>query len=371
MPLRSPLYPLHMATGPSLCLIDGWEIPFAWTSPQTEAQVARHACALWDRSPWGRLGATGKDALDLLNRLSTNRLDDLSPGQGRQTVLTTPKGRCIDWLWVFRLPDGLLLLTSPGAEEAVASWLDTYTILEEVSLTSLTGTTALIGVLGPQASDLLGALLPTMPHKMDKGTLWEGQWQGVPLTLLRTDALALPQWDVLVSAEQAPRLWNALRERGAEPIGFGAEEILRVAAGIPRRGRELTEAYNPLEAGVWESVSFSKGCYIGQEVLARLKTYGKIQKALARLALSAPVLPGTPLWAEGTKVGVVTSCVEDTDGPRALAYLTRPLLEVGRTVEAVPSPGRTVAGRVEWAPVLPPAYQVPTGAGLEQDDAAF
>ncbi|GBD10369.1 Aminomethyltransferase [bacterium HR23] len=366
MASRSPLYSLHASSGASFALADGWEVPSTWTSPLQEAHTARHACALWDRSPWGRFQATGKDALDLLNRLSTNRLDDLPPSRGRQTVLTTNKGRCLDWLWVFRLSSGLLLLTSPGAEEAVASWIDTYTILEDASLTSLTTTTALIGVVGPGAEGTLGEVVG-LPQGMGRGDAWEGHWEGTPLIALRTDALALPQWDLLAPAPHAPRLWSALRQRGALPLGESAVEVLRVAAGIPRRGKEITDAYNPLEAGLWESVSFNKGCYIGQEVLARLKTYGKIQKALARLAFPRPVPASTPLWAEGKRVGVVTSSAVDEDGPIALGYLDRPFLEADREVEAVLPAGAPVPGRVVWAPSLPPAYQAPPGAGEDED----
>ncbi|MFN3974919.1 MAG: YgfZ/GcvT domain-containing protein [Dehalococcoidia bacterium] len=363
LPSRSPLYPLHTATGASFALADGWEVPYAWTSPLQETTAARQGCALWDCSPWGRLQATGKDALDLLNRLTTNRLDDLHPGKGRQTVLTTPKGRCIDWLWVFRLPQGLLLLTSPGAEEAVASWIDTYTITEEVSLTSLTQPMALIGVLGPGAEGLLGNALGLPP-----GLGWGDTWEGAGLLLLRTDALALPQWDVLVPAQHAPGLWQALQSRGAVPMGEGAAELLRIAAGVPRRGKELTDAYNPLEAGLWGSVSFSKGCYVGQEVLARLKTYGKVQKALARLTFAQPVPEGVGLWAEGKRVGLVTSSAVDDQGPIALGYLARPYLEQGQAVEALLPEGTAVPGRVAWAPSLPPPYQALAPAQEEDED---
>lgn len=363
MPSRSPLYPLHAASGASFSLADGWEVPYAWTSPLQEATAARQGCALWDRSPWGRLQATGKDALDLLNRLTTNRLDDLHPGKGRQTVLTTSKGRCIDWLWVFRLSQELLLLTSPGAEETVASWIDTYTIMEEVSLASLAQQRALIGVLGPEAESLLGNALGLPP-----GLGWGDTWEWAGLLLLRTDALALPQWDVLVPAQHAPGLWQALQGQGAVPMGEGATGLLRIAAGIPRRGKELTDAYNPLEAGLWGSVSFSKGCYIGQEVLARLKTYGKIQKALARLAFAKPVPEGVGLHAEGKRVGSVTSSAVDMQGPVALGYLARPYLEQGQAVEAVLPEGTVVPGRVAWAPSLPPAYQAPALAEEEDED---
>lgn len=367
MPSRSPLHALHSAAGASFTLAHDWEIPYTWTSPLQEATAARQRCALWDRSPWGRLQATGKDALDLLNRLSTNRLDDLPLGQGRQTVLTTNKGRCIDWLWVFRLPQGILLLTSPSAQETVASWIDTYTILEEVALTSLTQDTAMLGVIGPGAEHLLEEALG-LPPRLARGEVWEGEWEGARVLALRTDALALPQWDVIGPAQHAPSLWKALRERGAVPLGEGAAEVLRIAAGIPRRGKELTDAYNPLEAGLWESVSFSKGCYVGQEVLARLKTYGKLQKALARLTFQQQVPEGATLWANGKRVGVVTSSAMDTSGPIALAYLARPYLEQGREVEAALPNGKAVSGRVAWAPSLPPAYQAPGEAFAEEGE---
>jgi len=358
VPGRSPLAPLHTASGASWTRVDGWEVPWAWTTPLQEAEGARQGVALWDRAPWGRLLATGRDALDLLHRLSTNRLDDLPIGKGRTTVLTTGKGRCVDWIWVFRLPRGVLLLTGPDADGEVASWVETYTILEDVALTSLMETTTLIGVVGPRGEDLLKGVVG-LPEGMGVGEAWEGSWGDSPLLALRTDALALPQWDLLMPAQEAPTLWDALRQRGAAPMGEGAVEVLRIAAGVPRRGKEITPAYNPLEAGLWESISFTKGCYIGQEVLARLKTYGRLQKALARLTLEEPAPEGSGLWAEGRRVGTVTSCAVDVRGPVALGYLARPFLEVGRQVEARGPEGRAIPAWVVWAPSLPPVYQPP------------
>ena len=153
----TPLHAAQAKAGAVFASFDGWYLPRAFGDWSREYAAAREGAAVVDRSNFGRLRITGADALDLLNRLSTNNLIDLGPGEGASTVLTTNKGRIIDLLLVVaRLGGELLVVTSPSAAEKVVEWIDLYTFGEDIAVQDVTEETALLSVVGPSAGDLLG-----------------------------------------------------------------------------------------------------------------------------------------------------------------------------------------------------------------------
>ena len=376
----SPLHSRHQAAGARFVTDDGWEVPAGFRGLEAEYNAATQGVALVDRSPMGRLQATGPDVLDLLNRLSTNRVDPLEPGTGAATVLTTSKGRIIDWLTVLHPGDRTILLTSPPCSEAVRAWIDRYTIIEDVAVEDVTPSTALIGVLGPAAAAVVEAVLGPSAAELPPLGCRTVPWHAGALLVARTDPLRVPGYDLMVDAGDAASLWDALAEAGAahgvQPIGLEAMEALRVENGLPRWGPEMGEAYNPLESGLTESVSWTKGCYIGQEVVARLWTYHKVQKYLVGLAFQADgeARPesGASLQVGDSRVGVLTS-VAFSPGARALlglGYLRAAHATVGQAVEVPLEDGRLMPGvvtRVADKPTAP----VPSLVLAEVDDDDF
>lgn len=338
---RSPLHEPQKALGASFAEVSGWEAAAAFDSLDRECEAARSRVALLDRSSLGRLLARGTDVLDLLDRLSTNRVVDLPAGRGASTVLATAKGRIVDWLTVLRPDDALLIVTSPERRTAVAQWIDLYTFDEDATLEDVTSETAMLGVVGPHAATVVERVLGVAVADLPPLGCLAATLGAHDVTVARTDPGGQAGYDLVVSAAVATILWDALLEAGAPhgiaPIGEDAFEALRVAAGTPRWGRELSEERNPLEAGLEGAISWDKGCYTGQEVVARLHTYHKVQRYLVGLALEGDgsAVPGTPLVADGKSVGVVSSVARglETGGPVALGYLRTPFVEVGRSVE--------------------------------------
>ncbi len=308
---RSPLHASHAAAGARFQTRHGWELPQAYAGAAAEHQAATQGAALHDSSYQGRLRAAGKDALDLLNRLSTNQVLRLTPGQGAPTILTTDRGRILDLVAVVNTGPDVLLLTSPGTQQAVIQWLDKYTIMEDLTVTDLTPATAMLCVVGPVgraaleklAGRELAGLAPFHTvmlrlHDHDVRVIHRplGQLPAYDLVLEHPDASGSPVWEGLLAA-------------GLTPLGLEAWDALRVQQGAPVHGQELGEEYNPLEAGLVGAISFTKGCYIGQEVIARLDTYQRVQKRLAMLRFSpqAPAVQGATLKHQGQPVGSVTS----------------------------------------------------------------
>lgn len=308
-------------------LRDG-RIPAAYSSVSEEYAAATQGVGVIDRSRIGRLKVSGDDALDLLNRLSTNKLDDLAIDAVMGAVLTTNKGRIIDLLFALRQVDYLLLLTAPETRRRVAEWIDFYTFVEDVTVEDATDDTTMFSLMGDGATDALPSLSDLPPYGSAALDV-----DRVAALALRTDFAGARAYDLIAPASDAQRLWDGLTDRGATPVGYAASELLRIERGIPLQGRELTEDYNPLEANLWDFISFNKGCYIGQEVVARLNAYDKVQRHLARLSWEdGDVHPaqGDALCADGRRIGALTSVAPPEAGRSVgLGYVRKAHAEPG------------------------------------------
>jgi folate-binding protein YgfZ len=312
----------------------------------TGLDAADASCAIADRSDLGRLIATGPDFLGLLHRLSTGDVKDLRPGQGRGTVITNAKGRIVERVFVHHLGgDGVLVVAGPEGAPRVEGHLKKFTFAENTGLSDVTAATFAFALLGPRWSDAaIAAGIPELaPYESAACTLAGARVHavrsngfdanGVMVIGPRGDASLVR--DVLVDA--------AARVGGVE-IGAEALEAWRIANGFPASGSELTEDHNPLEAGLRDAVSFTKGCYVGQEVVARLNTYGKVSRALVVLEFEPGVpvpAPGSAILNSGTTIGAVTSAVLPPGRASAVAigYVKTRELAAGVTELAVDNDG--------------------------------
>lgn len=337
---RSPLYDLALKQGARVTERHGWELPLTYDNIEAEYTAAMEGITLHDSSYVGRIKATGDDVLDLLNRISTNEVVNLQPGQGAPTVLTTDRGRIIDVITVLNLADQALLITSPQSKNAVIEWIDKYTIVEDVVCEDITFNTAMLSMIGTGAKEALGTCVGLELEFFEPYQSAIVNIEGADAYIIRRDLVDLPRFEVIVAKDDAPWVWNALTSAGAVPTGTEAFEVLRIEAGAPMYGSELGDAYNPLETGLWGSISFTKGCYIGQEVVARLDTYKKVQKHLVRLGFSpdAATEAGASLKREGLEVGHITSVTRvPTSGKLVgLGYVRKDSAEPGTTLDLAP-----------------------------------
>ncbi len=280
----------------------------ASSTPAEEYRALSSGAGLIDRSDVGRLIIKGEDALDLLDRLSTNELATLEVGSGAATVLTTNKGRIVDLLLVHRGEDGLTVFTSPGNQTRIAEWIDFYTFVEDVEVEDRTIETAMLSLSGPGSALLLDELTEGQVSMLAVLERLSTDIAGVKSEVYRNDFLGLTSYDIVVEAGDKDKLSALLIEKGAVAVGANSVEAVRVERGIPAFGSELTEDYNPHEANLVHHVSFSKGCYIGQEVITRLQTYKKVSKFLVGLRWEGEgPAEGAFLTHDGKRMGVVTS----------------------------------------------------------------
>jgi tRNA-modifying protein YgfZ len=318
-------------------------------SLEAEYRALTTACGLIDRSERGKLALTGSEAVEFLNGQVTNELADLHPGAGRYAAFLTHKGKMLGDLRILArgedpagAPTELLLDTERVALQALFDMIRRFKVGYQLELHKRTIERGLLSLIGPaaeriaEAADLPRAEHANAPVEVD----------GLVAVAARTDVGV----DLICDASDSDALIAALCGRGAAPISSQAAECLRIERGRPRYGVDLDDTTIPQEAGLNErAVSFTKGCYVGQETVARLRYRGKPNRHLRGLRLSEPVGPGTELHLGERVVGRLTSAViSPALGPIGLALLRREaeldttvaVGERGATAEVVELPFR-------------------------------
>ena len=297
-----------------------------------EYHAARAGVALHEQASF-RLDMRGTDHLDFLHRMTSNDFHNLQIGHGLEAVFIEHRARILDLATCYRGPDATALILSPDSRTAIPAWLDRFIFAEALEWADRTDETALFELVGPHAAPLVARTLNAdltelQDHQLLDPQVTDGLW------LARTAGPGLRAFGPPAAVEA---LWQRLAAAGARPIGAATGEILRVEQGRPRLGRELTQSYNPWEAGLDRAIRLDKGCYIGQEVIARLDTYDKVKQHLVGLRLSTAELPATeqPLRDGGREVGRITSAVHSPRfGPIALAYVRRRACAAGTVLDA-------------------------------------
>jgi folate-binding protein YgfZ len=306
-------------------------------------QAARQGVAVCDRSHWGRIKVSDDDRIRFLHNQSTNDFQILKAGQGCDTVFVTSTARTIDLATAYVMEDAVLLLVSPNRRQYLMDWLDRYIFFaDKVKLQDITSETATFSLIGPESD----ALLATIGAESMVGQP-EGSHQLLPLSNVEVrvavgNGLAMPGYTLIVPVEAAATLWQQLITANTVPLGDRVWEQLRIAQGRPMPDAELTEDYNPLEAGLWQTISFSKGCYIGQETIARLNTYKGVKQQLWGIRLSAPVEPGTTITMGDEKIGKLTSYANSEQESLGLAYIRTKAGGEGLKVQVGDSEGEIV-----------------------------
>ena len=275
--------------------------------------------AICDRSHWGLLKITGEDRLRYLHNQSTNDFEKLKPGQGCDTVFVTSTARTLDLATAYVTEDAVLVLVSPHRREKLMPWLDRFIFpFDKVELSDISADYAVFSLIG-QATDLLSDLTSGISLS-ELGDNQAVTIEGVPVRIAKGSGLATPGYTLIMERQAAGTVWSRLTQRA---VAFGDRlwENLRIQQGRPTPDRELTEDYNPLEAGLWQTISFDKGCYIGQETIARLNTYNGVKQRLWGIKLSQSVEPQTPITLEDSKIGVLTSYTVTESGSFGLGYI--------------------------------------------------
>lgn len=292
---------------------------------QGELEALVSDLALYVPGTIGVLRLDGEDAQRFCNSMLTNNFRDMAPGDSNHSAITDNKGRIEAFVDGHMIAPGRFILVFDGADmEWAHDRLDMYIIMDPIDLTLLHETHTLLHLSGPSAAEEL-ANLGMYPE--GQATEFEG---GV---VLPSDRTGRPGWDLLVRHDLAQEIWSQLRDSGATPIGTWAAEAGRIRAGIPRFPQDIGKRAFPHEMGLRDRIcSFTKGCYMGQEVINRMDTMGRLNKRLVQIALQEPLSTPTEAMADDAPIGTLTSFTR-VGPPIALGILRPVVWEEGSTLQ--------------------------------------
>jgi folate-binding protein YgfZ len=303
-----------------------------------EFRALLSTCGVYDLGWRAKIEVTGKDRVRWLNGMVTNNIRDLPIGRGAYAFLLKPQGQILGDLYAYNRGESLLLDTSQSQAETIFAILKRYIIMDDVQLTPAGGKLTAIGLAGPRSREVLGGAGFELPDLAPLQFV-DLTWQQTELTVVRGDNPAVESFELWLAPADAATLWEALSNAGAVPAGARAQELLRIASGVPRYGQDIHERDLPQETDQQRALNFTKGCYIGQEIVERIRSRGAVHRKLTGFSVEGPApAPGSKIQADGKDVGEVTSvaCLPLVSGEKnvAFGYLRREAEAGGKSLEA-------------------------------------
>ena len=367
-PRSLPLAETHARDGAVLREFDGWLVPAHYGDRRAEYEAVRsgEGAGLFDLSPRGRVEVSGSEAVRFLNGMVTNDVALLEDGAWMHAAFPNVQGRLIARARVLGRGDVFLFDTEPATREKVIGALERFTLAGDFFVKDLSAETALLSLQGARASEMVRAFLGDEVAPPERGRIVVvPRGEGQPLTVMRATHTSEDGFDLFVPSSEASATWDALVEAGARPAGCDALEVLRVEAGEPRFGVDVDETNVVLEAvRENEAVSYTKGCYVGQEIIARIHWRGHVAKRLAGLVFETDAgdVVGAKLKSPGAdrEVGRITSAVLSPHLGRtvALAVIKYDFLAHGTELEVHGDESKRMTATVSDLPTVRGSWYV-------------
>ena len=329
MPIKpelSALYDIHAAHGANFIDIGSFPGVADYGDTDTEAMAVHTEAAILDLSHRGKIKVTGKDAAALIHGQTTNDIKKLKTGEGCHTVMINHKAKVLADFYVYNMGEYLMLDTHRSDVDYIIEHMNKHRISMEAELTDITDTLAYIAVEGIFAENIIDTVFGfdisntpqhnVIPHRYLEMTY-----------IIRHDWTKDPGAHIYANKEIAPKIWQDLISNGAKLIGLNAWDIVRLEMGEPRYGLELDDTIMPPEANMDDAISYNKGCYVGQETITRIKSYGHVNKNLFGFVLADVNKPPykAKITLNGVEEGYITSSVYSPyfKAQLALGYLKR------------------------------------------------
>jgi folate-binding protein YgfZ len=307
---------------------------------EAELAALRAGCGVSDLGFRAKLSLTGGDRVRWLNGMVTNNIRDLATGHGLYAFLLNPQGRILGDLYAYNRGESIVVDTDRSQSEKILATFDHYIIMDDVEVKDVTDEVSAVGISGPRGREVLiaaGFAVPEIqPLQMQSVT-----WQSMECSLVCGEQ---GNWEIWVSSSGVRKLWDALLAAGARPVGFEALEVHRIESGIPAYGIDIRDRDLPQETEQERALNFNKGCYIGQEIVERIRSRGAVHRKFTGFVLNGTVATGSKVVSNGKEVGEITSIAElpiAGDKRIALGYIRREVGTPGREV-MVGSTGATV-----------------------------
>ena len=273
-----------------------------------------------------KISVSGADRTRWLNGMITNNVRDLADGHGLYAFLLSPQGRILADLYAYNRGSSLLVDTDQSQVGKVLEIFDHYIIMDDVKV-ALNDKLTAIGIAGPKAREVLRTAGVEFPS-LESLEYHNSTWRNTELTIVRGDTSTVESYELWLAPANVQFIWEALVNAGAKPVGTAALELLRIASGIPRYGQDIREKDLPQETGQQRALHFTKGCYIGQEIVERIRSRANVHRSFTAFEIRGPLPePGVKIQAAGKDVGEITSAaslpVAGGELSVALGYLRR------------------------------------------------
>lgn len=325
---RSRLHTEHERLGATFEEVTGWEMPAHYGDPSAEHRAVRQTVGLCDLSHRGKLRVTGEDRVKWLQSVISNDILPLQPGQGRYSSFLTHKGKMLTYFRVYVQTDSVMLEDCGEIGDQTYGALRKFLLYgTKAKMENCGESWGLLLVSGPKAAIVLKAALGTDVEDLKPISFIAAAIGGQSALIIRTEETGELDYEVLIPADGLAAAWSRLMEAGAphgiKPVGSQAREALRIEAGIPTAGPDLNEEIVPPEANLeGKAFSLSKGCYPGQEVVARMDTYGNVRRHLVGLLVKGSAVPpkGAKLFSGDREVGWISSAVRSPQRGQVIAF---------------------------------------------------
>ncbi len=344
-----PLHNIHRALSAHFQQVLDWEVPSHYGDAREEHLAVRKKSGIADLSYRGLIRITGVDRAKFLQGLITNDVMKLTEGQGLYAAILNPKGRMLADLKIYAVHDAFLVDLDREITDKTVQILNRYKLISKATLEDLTDSLVHLAVYGPSANPLLEKVFGTTLPKSSEFSSISVQWHGQQVYVIQSMYTGEQGYELLLPAQEGGALWKEILDAGSglgmKPIGLVALEGLRIEAGIPRYGVDMDENTFPPEAGLEEkAISYTKGCYVGQETIARIKTYGQVHRKLMGLILQGNPSTMGPLphrddkvFKDEEEIGFVTSSAYSPvlNQNIALGYIRRKAIQPDLQVSVV------------------------------------
>jgi len=330
----TPLASMHARAGAKMGVWFGCALPDDFGDPAVEFPTARESVALIDKNYRAYLSFTGPDRVRYLNAILTNNIKDLSHGQGNVSLLLNPQGHILAEMETYAFAEKLFCVSYAMIRERLIEVLDKFIIMDDVTLADETHRFGTLALEGPKAAAVVHELSGVDIAPLGELFSTDGAVDAIPCRIVKRSPGGIAGAEFIVQTENLAALWEVLlaaaRRHGGGPMGYTALSGLRLAQGVPWFGYDFGEKQIPHEAGLQNShISYTKGCYTGQEIVERVRSRGQVNRQRVSLVFSGEAVPeaGTPLTLDGKEVGLVTRAAKAWDSvpPRVLgtAYVRR------------------------------------------------
>jgi folate-binding protein YgfZ len=349
MPIQTPLKSEHEKLGAvfqtNSAEYFGCELPANYGDAQHEYNFARESVALIDKNYRAMLSLAGTDRVRYLNAMLTGNIRDLRASQGNISLLLSPQGRILAEVETLALEDRLLVISHAMIRERLIETFDKFIIMDDVVLEDWTEKFGTLALEGPKAAEILRELCDLDLNSLEDLSHAEKTISGIPCRIVRTSHDEIPGADIICPRENLAALWNLLldaaRKRGGGPAGYDALNVLRLEQGVAWYGVDFDENQIPHQAALENShISYTKGCYTGQEIVERVRSRGQIQRRRVMLKFFGEAVPraGEPLFASDAEnpaeIGFVTRAVKSPkfSAVIGMGYVRREQVDAGSKV---------------------------------------